>query len=288
MTISNCFDENNTFSFKEIGKTEVIKKIKNLDIKKGWLFGDIPTKIIKEFDYLFATFITENFNLCLNKAEFPEIFKIAEVTPIYKKANPFEKDNYRPISILSNISKSFERIMHNQMNNFFINKLSKYQWGFGKGFGTQYCLLVMIEKLPKNWDNKGVFAAVFTDLSKACDCISHKWLIAKLNAYGFDIKSLNFILACFIDWKQRQAPVSVTFWIFFLVFHKVQYSVLFFSSFNMWFTYGIQFSSYADDTTPYTYEQSFDEIKEKLETDMSNICEWPIIVLKPIQIFIFY
>ena len=145
MTISNCFDENNTFSFKEIGKTEVIKKIKNLDIKKGWLFGDIPTKIIKEFDYLFATFITENFNLCLNKAEFPEIFKIAEVTPIYKKANPFEKDNYRPISILSNISKSFERIMHNQMNNFFINKLSKYQCGFKKGFGTQHSLLVMIK-----------------------------------------------------------------------------------------------------------------------------------------------
>ena len=139
----------------------------------------------------------------MNKGEFPEVLKIAEITPIYKKANPFEKDNYIPSSILSNISKIFERIMHNQSNSFFINRLSKYQCGFRKGFGTQHCLLVMIEKLPKIQDNKGVFAAVFTDPSKALDCISHELLIATLNAYGFDIKSLNFILAYFTNRKQK-------------------------------------------------------------------------------------
>ena len=124
MTIRNRFDENSIVSFKENEKTEVIKEIKNLDIKKVSLSSNIPTKIIKEFDDLLATFITENFNLCLNKGEFPETLKIAEVTPLYKKVNLFEKDNCIPISILSNISKIFERIMYNQMNNFFINKLS--------------------------------------------------------------------------------------------------------------------------------------------------------------------
>ena len=54
--------------------------------------------------------------------------------------------------------------------------------------------LVMIEKPGEIWDNIGVFAAVFSDLSKAFDCISHELLIAKLSAYGFDTKSLNFIL----------------------------------------------------------------------------------------------
>ena len=73
--------------------------------------------------------------------------------------------------------------MHNQMNNNLINKLSKYKCGFRKGFDTQHCLL----ELWKIRDNKGVFAAVLTDLSKAFDCISHEFLIAKLNAYGFDI-----------------------------------------------------------------------------------------------------
>ena len=275
MTIRNCFDENSIFSFKEIGKTYVIKKIKNLDIKKGSLF----TKI-KKFDDLFATFITETFNLCLNKGEFPEILKIAEVTLIYKKANLFEKENYRSISILSNISKFLERIIHNQMENFFINKLSKYQYGFRKGFGTQHYILAMIDKLRKIRDNKGDFAAVFTDLSKAFDCISHELLIAKLNAYGFDLNSLNFILVCFTNRKQKTKTGSSFSDFLNIIFSVPQDGILrpvlfiiyvcdLFMEYN-----AIEFASYADDTIPYTYGQSFDEIIEKLEIDMSNICEW--------------
>ena len=89
--------------------------------------NDIPTKIVKEFDDIFAIFIIANFNLCLNKEEFAEILKFAEVTAIYKKVNSFEKYIYRTISILFNISKNYERIVHNQMINFFINKFTKYQ-----------------------------------------------------------------------------------------------------------------------------------------------------------------
>ena len=219
-------------------------------------------------------------NLCLNKGEFPESLKIAEITPIYEKANPFEKDNYRPSSILSNISKIFERIMHNQLNNFFINRLSKYQCGFRKGFGTQQCLLVIIEKLRRIRDNKGVFAAVFTDLSKAFLCISHELLIAKLNAYGFVIKLLNFILACFTNRKQK-TKTDPSFSDFLnILFGVPQGSILGPLLFiiyicDLFMEYDpIEFASYADDTTPYTYGQSFHEIIEKLQTDMSNIFEW--------------
>ena len=85
MTIRNRFHNNGTFSYKKIVKTEVIKKIKNLEIKKGSLSINIPTKIIKEFDDLFSVFITENFKLCLNKREFREIVKIAEVLQSVKR-----------------------------------------------------------------------------------------------------------------------------------------------------------------------------------------------------------
>ena len=243
------------------------------------LSSDVPTKIIKEIDDLFATFITKNFKICLNKREFPEILKIAEVTAIYKKANPFEKDNYRPISILSNISKNFERIMHNQLNNFFINKLSKYQCGFRKGFGTQHCFLVMIEKLRKIQDNEGAFAAVFIDLSKAFDCISLDLLIAKLNAYGFDKKSLTFILAYLTNQKQKTKIGSSSSDFLNILFADPQGPILdpllfiiytcdLFMEFD-----AIEFASYSDDTNPFTYGKSFDEIIEKLEIDMSKVCE---------------
>ena len=80
VTIPNLFDKNSIFSFEETEKIEV-KDIKNLDIKKELLSTDVPTKIIKEFDNLFVSFITENFNLCLNIAEIPEILKIALKLP---------------------------------------------------------------------------------------------------------------------------------------------------------------------------------------------------------------
>ena len=85
MTIRIRFHNNGTFSYKKIVKTEVIKKIKNLEIKKGSLFINIPTTIIKEFDDLFSVFITESFKLCLNKREFREIVKIAEVLQSVKR-----------------------------------------------------------------------------------------------------------------------------------------------------------------------------------------------------------
>ena len=80
VTIPNLFDKNSIFSFEETEKIEV-KDRKNLDIKKELLSSDVPTKIIKEFDNLFVSFITENFNLCLNIAEIPEILKIALKLP---------------------------------------------------------------------------------------------------------------------------------------------------------------------------------------------------------------
>ena len=84
----------------------------------------------------------------------------------------------------------YERRIQTQLNQYFANFLSKFKCGFRQGFSTQHCLLVMIEKLRKIRDEKGVFAAVLTDVSKAFACLPHQLLIAKLSAYGFDMKSI--------------------------------------------------------------------------------------------------
>ena len=91
----------------------------------------------------------------------------------------------------------------------FIPKLGHLFAVFEKEQGrpppTSYApgLLIMIDNFWKIQDHKEIFEEVFTNLSKAFDCISHELLIVKLNAYGFDIKSLNFILAYFTNWKQK-------------------------------------------------------------------------------------
>ena len=68
--------------------------------------------------------------------------------------------------------------------------LSKYQCRFRKGFDAQHCLVSIIEKRNESVDNGGAFVALMMDFSKAFDCLHHGLLIAKLDTYGFDIKSV--------------------------------------------------------------------------------------------------
>ena len=194
---------NKTFTFQNVTTDKVALVIKKLNSKKASKSDDIPTKVIKEFGTFFAEFLSKNFNSCLETGSFPEDLKCAEVVPIYKKNDKKDKSNYRPISLLSNISKVYERCMQEQLDEYFSDLLSKYQCGFRQGYGTQNCLLAMIEKLRKIGDKKGIFAAVLTDLSKTFDCITHNLLIAKLSGYGFDRKSLMFISAYLKCRRQR-------------------------------------------------------------------------------------
>ena len=111
--------------------------------------------------------------------------KYAEVTPIHKKNDKTDKENYHPISILPNLSKLYERLMYNQIYPYFQSIFSKFQCGFQKGFNVQHCLLAMVEKWRKTLEEGRETGAILTDLSKAFDCIDHSLPIAKLDAYGF-------------------------------------------------------------------------------------------------------
>ena len=129
--------------------------------------------------------------------------KRADITPVHKKNSKSTKNNYRPVSILSSISKFNERIMFKQMSEYFENSLfSKYQCGFRKGFSAQRCLVSMLEKWKSATNNKS-FGGLVTDLSKAFDCLSHDLLIAKLNAYGFSMSALRFVHSYLENRMQR-------------------------------------------------------------------------------------
>ena len=166
--------------------------------------------------------------------KFPQPLKKADITPIFKKDSRLDKSNYRPVSILPNLSKIFERCIYNQISLYFNDILSKYQCGFRKGFNAQYCLMVMIEKWKKALDQGGSCGALLTDLSKAFDCLLHDLLIAKLHAYGFSRKSLKLIYDYLSERLQRTKinDTTVCGLKYFSVYHKVQYSGPFFSTFT--------------------------------------------------------
>ena len=81
--------------------------------------------------------------------------------------------------------------------------LSKYQWGFQRGFSVQNCLLTMLEKWKSSVDKGKAFGVLLTDLSKAFGCLSHELIIAKLNAHGFSLSALKLMQSYISERKQR-------------------------------------------------------------------------------------
>ena len=192
---------NFTFSFNSISHED--KELNKLKRKKVSQKTDIPIKIVKENVDIISHFLYHNFNNSLSCSTFPTGMKYADVTPIHKKDDKTDKTNYRPISILPNLSKVYERLMYNQISPYFDSVFSKFQCRFRKGFNAQHCLLTMVEKWRKIPNEGGETRAVLTDLSKVSDCIDHNLLIARLNTYGFEKRSLEFIHSYLTKRKQR-------------------------------------------------------------------------------------
>ena len=136
--------------------------------------------------------------------------KSANVTPVHEKSYHSDKDSYRPVSILPNLSKDFKRCIYNQKLNFFYKILSKHQCGFRQGHSAQHCLIVLLEKWKECADQGRVFRALLTDPSKTFDYLPHKLLIAKLNSYGFDNNVLRFLYDYLTSRKQRP-KISYTY-----------------------------------------------------------------------------
>ena len=131
-------------------------------------------------------------NVSINNGDFPSFLKLANVIPVFKKDCENVRENYRPISILKNISKVYYRILFKQIGAFMDSFFSKQQ-----------CLLVLIEKWKSALDKGKSLGAFLTDLSKAFDCLPHELLIAKLHSYGFSLNALRLIHSYLSNWRQR-------------------------------------------------------------------------------------
>ena len=268
-----------SFSFGPVTYDDVLKIVNTLDTAKVSQQSDIPTKILKQNSDYFAEYFYENINQCISKSIFPSDLKLA-VTPVYKKKSKNSKGNYRPVSILSNISKIYERCIYDQIQLFFDSLLSKYKCGFRRGYNAQHCLITLIEKWKKSVDNGGAFGALLIDLSKAFDCLPHELLIAKLDAYGFDKSSLKLIHSYLSNRKQR-VKINDTYssWSEIL-FGVPQGSILrplLFSIFicdMLYFLEGFDIANYADDSKPYCAGKSAESVVNNLEQSSTILFKW--------------
>ena len=125
--------------------------------------NSIPSNILIEFsDYLIEP-LTAIINSSLVEGIFPSLNEEASVCPIFKKDNKLKCENYRPISLLPNLSKIFERVMYNRVENFLTstNQLYYLQFGFRKSYSTNHALLSIVEQIREAMDNNFFSCGVF-------------------------------------------------------------------------------------------------------------------------------
>ena len=265
------------FNFSYIDKKTVLKIIRSLSKSKASQKTDMPVRVVKENAEYFAEIICSQFNESINSSKFPLSFNI---TPVFKNESRNHKNNYRPVSILPVISKVFEKIMNKQLSIYSEEIPSKFQCGFRKGFSTQHCLLLMLEKWKRAVDNNKVFGALVTDLSKVFDCISHDLLIAKLKAYGLSLSALKLVHSYLQNRKQRR-KIGSSFSLWEEIVSGVpQGSVLgplLFNIFSCDLFLSIEnnyFTNYADDTTSYVIGKNLDEVVSELRDITEKLFTW--------------
>ena len=140
-------------------------------------------------------------------SNFPNRLKQAQVIPVYKKKDPLDKHNYRPISILPFVSKLYERSINLQLSDHFENFFNHFLGAFRQGMGCQSTLLRLVEDWRGALDRHEYVAAVLMDLSKAFDCLPHDLLLVKLQAYGLSVKACALI-SSYLSGRRQQVRLG--------------------------------------------------------------------------------
>ena len=177
-----------TFSIKSPTINAVYKKLKAINERKTAGLDKIPCKLLKIAAEIVAPSLTQIFDKIISSSIFPTDWKLARVTPIFKKGKKDNVDNYRPISVISVVAKIFEKLIFEQLYECLNsnNLISASQSGFRTLHSTLTALIETTDKWSINIDNGFLNGVIFIDLKKAFDTIDHTILLRKLQMDGID------------------------------------------------------------------------------------------------------
>ena len=136
---------------------EEVSDLIDSTLKEGKSTGpnSLPTSLLKLVKNNISKPLSKILNKSFETGSFPDLFKIAKVIPVFKKGSKLDCTNYRPISLLSNISKLFEKAMHGRLYSFLnkFNCLYQHQFGFRHKHSTTQALIEITENIRKALDN---------------------------------------------------------------------------------------------------------------------------------------
>ena len=182
----------------------VEKIILELSSKNSCGSDGLSTNFLKRISKIIAAPLSVIINQSLVTGIFPVRLKTAKVIPLFKKGDDHVFDNYRPISLLSSISKVVEKIVFIQFYDYFSkqNLLYDGQYGFRKIHSTELTAVELVDRIRLYMDKGQIPLSVFWGLSKAFDTLDHSILLTKLNFYGFSGSALMWFQS-YLSHKQQ-------------------------------------------------------------------------------------
>ena len=221
-----------TFSFSETSPAYVYSLLSKLSRSKATGPDNISAKLLKECPELICESLLLIFNQSLRTGIFPNEWKNARVTPLYKNSGKRnDPSNYRPISVIRVVAKVSERIIYDQLYDYLLknNLLSTHQSGFRAVHSTVTALLEATDSWALNIDLGLINAVVFLDLKKAFDTVDHEILLLKILSYGVHGGGGGFTFVSLLSRTPNTNLSNPRPRFLNAVCHKVQFSARFYS-----------------------------------------------------------
>jgi hypothetical protein len=186
-----------------VSEFEVQSLLSSLSPSKATGPDGIPAYLLKRCSEVIAPSLTVLFELSLQQGVFPSEWKSANVVPIPKKGDAHEVTNYRPVSLLSQVSKVLERLIFRQVSSFIKDSLYDIQHGFRCNRSCVTQLLNVFHDLGRAFDSGNEIDLLYLDFAKAFDSVSHSKLLFKLKSFGISGQLLNWFADYLHNRKQR-------------------------------------------------------------------------------------
>ena len=186
----------------------VRKVVMNLNLPKASGPDCIPGVVLKNCEPELSYILAELFNKCLKESCFPECWKVSSVVPVFKIGERSAAKSYCPVSLLSVVSKVFEKLV----NNGIVDHLEKcglfsdFQYGFRSSRSLADLLTVISDRIDRAFNRSGATWAVALDISKAFNRVWHAGLLHKPKSYGISGQIFGLISSFLSNRRLRVVP----------------------------------------------------------------------------------
>ena len=172
------------------------KVITNLESSKASSPDCIPVVVLKNCEAELSYILAKLFNNSLKESCFPDCWKVSSVVPVFKNVGERSTaKNYRPVCLLSVVSKVFEKLVNNRIAGHLkkCGLFSDFQYGFRSSRSTADLLSVVSDRNARAFNRSGATRAVTLDIFKAFDRVWHAGLLHKLKSYGISVEIFGLI-----------------------------------------------------------------------------------------------